>query len=158
MGFFRGLLNRLTSPGTEQSYVTRFFLGPLTPTATFVDHDRALRNATVWACVQYRTKAVAQLPRADPDVLAYWRSNAGELLPDPSAVQHFPRSEVAFGRETLAASAGPGSVEAGRQPTHRGKVGSATASTIIPFKAGFCNVVIFNHGPHPAPDLRKPLA
>ncbi len=55
----------------------------------------------------YRTKAVARPPWADPDALAHWRSNDRELLPDPSAVQHFPRSGVAFGRETLAASAGP---------------------------------------------------
>lgn len=33
-----------------------------------------------------------------------------------------------------------------------------TPSTNIPFKAVFCHVVIFNHGPHSAPDVRKPLA
>jgi phage portal protein BeeE len=62
IGFLRTMLNRLTSPGTEQSNVSRFFLGARTPAGTFVDHDRALCNAVVWACVQYLTKAVAQLP------------------------------------------------------------------------------------------------
>lgn len=83
--------------------------------------------------------------------------------PTHQAVQQFPRREVAFGRETLAAcarprSAGPGSIEAARQPTHQGNLRSVTASTIIPFKAIFCNVVIFNQRPHPGPNLRKPLA
>ena len=62
IGFLRTMLNRLTSSGTEQSSVGRFFLGARTPAGTFVNHDRSLQNATVWACVQYLTKAVAQLP------------------------------------------------------------------------------------------------
>ena len=62
IGFLRTVLNRLTSSGTEQSSVGRFFLGARTPAGTFVNHDRSLQNATVWACVQYLTKAVAQLP------------------------------------------------------------------------------------------------
>lgn len=47
MGFFRGILNRLTSPGNEQSNITWFFLGARATAGTFVDHDRALRNAAV---------------------------------------------------------------------------------------------------------------
>lgn len=62
IGFLRGIMNRLTAPGTDQSNVSRFFLGGRTTAGTFVDHDRALRNAAVWGCVQYLTKAVAQLP------------------------------------------------------------------------------------------------
>jgi HK97 family phage portal protein len=62
IGFLRAALNRLTSSGTEQSSVGRYFLGTRTPAGTFVNHDRSLQNATVWACVQYLTKAVAQLP------------------------------------------------------------------------------------------------
>ena len=62
IGFLRTMLNRLTAPGADQSNISRFFLGARTPAGTFVDHDRALSNAVVWACVQYLTKAVAQLP------------------------------------------------------------------------------------------------
>ena len=62
ISFLRTALNRLTSSGTDPSGIGRFFLGARTPAGTFVDHDRSLRNATVWACVQYLTKAVAQLP------------------------------------------------------------------------------------------------
>ena len=62
MGFLGSWLNRLTSSGSDQSNVSRFFFGGRTPAGTFVDHDGALRNAAVWGCVQYLTKAVGQLP------------------------------------------------------------------------------------------------
>jgi len=62
IGFLRTALNRLTSSGTEQSSVGRSFLGARTPAGTFVNHDQSLQKATVWACVQYLTKAVAQMP------------------------------------------------------------------------------------------------
>jgi len=44
IGFPRRAMNRLTTPGTEQSNVSRFFLGGRTTAGTFV--DRRANTAT----------------------------------------------------------------------------------------------------------------
>ncbi len=43
----RCVMSRLTTLGTEQLNVRRFFLGGRIPAGALTDHDYALRNATV---------------------------------------------------------------------------------------------------------------
>lgn len=61
MGWFRKLLNRATGWGNQPS-TSRIISTGRTLAGVYVDADTALKNATVWACVQYLTKAVGQLP------------------------------------------------------------------------------------------------
>ncbi len=53
--------NRLTGWGNQPS-TSRIVHTGRTPAGVYVDPDTALKNATVWACVQYLTRAVGQLP------------------------------------------------------------------------------------------------
>jgi HK97 family phage portal protein len=63
----RGVWNRVTAP---LRIVDRVIRGGRTPAGVWIDAESALKNATVWACVQYRSKTLAQLPwrvmREDP--------------------------------------------------------------------------------------------
>jgi HK97 family phage portal protein len=54
-------LARATTP-SEQPMAPRIIFTGRTPAGVYVDADIALKNATVWACVQYLSRAVAQLP------------------------------------------------------------------------------------------------
>jgi HK97 family phage portal protein len=49
-----------TEPAKPES--SRIYFSPRTDAGIYVDADRSLRNATVWACVQYLSRTVAQLP------------------------------------------------------------------------------------------------
>jgi len=64
----RGFWNRATQAG--RVVVDRVIRGGRTPSGVWIDAETALKNATVWACVQYRSAALAQLPwrvmREDP--------------------------------------------------------------------------------------------
>jgi len=60
MSWFGNILNRLT--GWERPAGTRIVSFGRTDAGVFVNADTALKNATVWACVQYLTRTVAQLP------------------------------------------------------------------------------------------------
>lgn len=57
-------LKRLLAKSRTKPVVTssRVYYSPRTQAGVYIDPDQALRNATVWACVQYLTKTVAQLP------------------------------------------------------------------------------------------------
>jgi HK97 family phage portal protein len=55
------ILNRLTGWGNQPSS-SRITYSGRTQAGVYVDADTALKNATVWACVQYLTRAVGQLP------------------------------------------------------------------------------------------------
>lgn len=46
----------------DTTSVVRVFASPLTQAGERVDADTALRNATVWACIGYLSRTVAQLP------------------------------------------------------------------------------------------------
>ena len=61
MGWFKNVLNRLTGYGNQPSS-SRIIHTGRTLAGVYIDADTALKNATVWACVQYLTKAVGQLP------------------------------------------------------------------------------------------------
>jgi HK97 family phage portal protein len=52
---------RATTPG-EQPVTSRIIYTGRTPAGVYVDANTALRNSTVWACVQYLSRAVGQLP------------------------------------------------------------------------------------------------
>jgi HK97 family phage portal protein len=58
--WLRGIWSR-TSPPDRAGGTNRHFFSR-TASRVWVDGDTSLRNATAWACVQYLTKAVAQLP------------------------------------------------------------------------------------------------
>lgn len=61
MNWFGRVLNRLTGYGNQPS-TSRIVHTGRTLAGVYVDADTALKTATVWACVQYLTKAVGQLP------------------------------------------------------------------------------------------------
>ena len=61
MNMLGRILNRLTGYGNQPS-TSRIISTGRTLAGVYVDADTALKNATVWACVQYLTKAVGQLP------------------------------------------------------------------------------------------------
>jgi HK97 family phage portal protein len=61
MNWFGRVLNRLTGWGNQPSS-SRIVHTGRTLAGVYVDADTALKNATVWACVQYLTKTVGQLP------------------------------------------------------------------------------------------------
>src|ERR1041384_7401632 len=61
MNRFRRFLNRLTGYGNQPS-TSRIISTGRTMAGVYVDADTALKNATVWACVQYLTRTVGQLP------------------------------------------------------------------------------------------------
>lgn len=61
MNIFSRILNRVTGWGNQPS-TGRIISTGRTMAGVYVDADTALKNATVWACVQYLTKAVSQLP------------------------------------------------------------------------------------------------
>lgn len=61
MSWFARVLNRVTGYGSQPS-TSRIVHTGRTLAGVYVDADTALKNATVWACVQYLTKAVGQLP------------------------------------------------------------------------------------------------
>lgn len=61
MNWFGKILNRLTGYGNQPS-TSRIVHTGRTLAGVYVDADTALKNATVWACVQYLTRAVGQLP------------------------------------------------------------------------------------------------
>lgn len=69
----RGLWNRVTTAARTVS--SRIVHMGRTDSGVYVDQEEALKTATVWACVQYLSKTVAQLP---------WRvmreTAAGEIL------------------------------------------------------------------------------
>jgi phage portal protein BeeE len=54
------LFARLT--GVERVNGRRRYFGHKVPAGVYVDAENALKNATVWACVQYLASTVAQLP------------------------------------------------------------------------------------------------
>ena len=60
MNWFGRVLNRIT--GWDRPSETRVYSLGKTDAGIYVDADNALKNATVWACVQYLTRTVAQLP------------------------------------------------------------------------------------------------
>ncbi len=60
MGWWRRLFARSTK--AEQPVGSRIVHTGRTAAGVYVDADTALRNATVWACVQFLTRSVAQLP------------------------------------------------------------------------------------------------
>jgi HK97 family phage portal protein len=60
-----GMIGRLfarAKSGDSSTSTSRIVHSRRQPSGVYVDPDTALQNATVWACVQYLTKAVAQLP------------------------------------------------------------------------------------------------
>lgn len=61
MSWFKNILNRVTGWGNQPS-TSRIVHTGRTTAGVYVDADTALKNATVWACVQYLTKSVGQLP------------------------------------------------------------------------------------------------
>lgn len=61
MNWFGRLLNRATG-NSESLSGSRIVSTGRTLAGVYVDADTALKNATVWACVQYLTRAMAQLP------------------------------------------------------------------------------------------------
>jgi HK97 family phage portal protein len=61
MNWFSRVLNRVTGWGNQPSS-SRIVHTGRTLAGVYVDADTALKNATVWACVQYLTRAVSQLP------------------------------------------------------------------------------------------------
>lgn len=61
MSLFRNLFNRLTGYGNQPSSSRIIYTGR-TQAGVFIDADTALKDATVWACMQYLTKAMGQLP------------------------------------------------------------------------------------------------
>lgn len=58
--FFSGLFNR--SKTSQEPVSSRLLFTGKTTAGVYVTPDVALQNATVWACIQYLTKAVGQLP------------------------------------------------------------------------------------------------
>lgn len=60
MSWFSRLFNRTTKPDAPTT--SRVLYTGRTTAGVYVDADNALRNATVWACVQYLTRTVAKLP------------------------------------------------------------------------------------------------
>jgi HK97 family phage portal protein len=58
--WFGRVLNRLTGFGSIPT--SRIMQTGRTDAGVYVDADTALKNATVWACVQYLARTVAQLP------------------------------------------------------------------------------------------------
>lgn len=60
LGWTKKLLNRGSEPPDPAS--SRLWFTGRTFAGVHVEPDSALRNATVWACVQYLTRAVSQLP------------------------------------------------------------------------------------------------
>lgn len=61
MNWLQRIVNRVTGYGNQPSS-SRIVYNGRTLAGVYVDADTALKNATVWACVQYLTKAVGQLP------------------------------------------------------------------------------------------------
>jgi HK97 family phage portal protein len=61
MSWVRNMLNRFTGWGNQPS-TSRIVHSGRTIAGVYVDADTALKNATVWACVRYLTRAFAQLP------------------------------------------------------------------------------------------------
>lgn len=61
MNWFGRLLNKMTGYGNQPSS-SRIVHTGRTLAGVYVDADTAMKNATVWACVQYLTRAVGQLP------------------------------------------------------------------------------------------------
>lgn len=61
MGLLKNIFNRVTGWGNQPS-TSRIVYTGRTLSGVHVDADTAFKNATVWACVQYLTKAVGQLP------------------------------------------------------------------------------------------------
>lgn len=57
----RGFLNRGAARAAEDANPRVYFVGR-TQAGVYVDPDRALRQAAVWACVTYLSRTVAQLP------------------------------------------------------------------------------------------------
>lgn len=57
--FMRQVLNRIFG---EPITTSRIISTGRTAAGIYVDADTALKNATVWACIQYLSRAVAQLP------------------------------------------------------------------------------------------------
>lgn len=60
MNWFGRLINRLT--GEARPTTSRIVASPRTSAGVWVDGDTALKNATVWACVQFLTGSFGQLP------------------------------------------------------------------------------------------------
>ena len=60
MNWFTRLFSRATKP--EGPTTSRVLYTGRTASGVYVDADTALRNATVWACVQYLTRTVGKLP------------------------------------------------------------------------------------------------
>jgi HK97 family phage portal protein len=60
--WFRGIFARRRSRETRQPEDRRIPYMPKTLAGVYVTPDRALQNATVWACVRYLSSTVAQLP------------------------------------------------------------------------------------------------
>jgi HK97 family phage portal protein len=61
MSWLSKVLNRFGF-GENQPQTSRIVHSGRTIAGVYVDADTALKNATVWACVRYLTRAVAQLP------------------------------------------------------------------------------------------------
>src|SRR3972149_8564084 len=60
LGVMPILNRREISPGTPES--TRVVFFGSTPAGVHIDGDSMLKNPVVWACVQYLTKSIGQLP------------------------------------------------------------------------------------------------
>lgn len=60
MNWLSRVLNRIT--GWDRPTGTRIVSFGRTDAGVYVNADNALKNATVWACIQYLTRTVAQLP------------------------------------------------------------------------------------------------
>lgn len=61
MNFLQRIFNRLTGYGNQPT-TSRIVYTGRTAAGVYIDADTALKNATVWACVQYLTRTVGQLP------------------------------------------------------------------------------------------------
>jgi len=61
LNWFGRILNRLTGWDRTISNSRVIYTGR-TSAGIYVDAENALKNATVWACVQYLTRTVGQLP------------------------------------------------------------------------------------------------
>jgi HK97 family phage portal protein len=58
---FNGIFNRSSAPPPEDVN-PRIYVQGRTQAGVYVDADRGLRQATVWACVTYLSRTIAQLP------------------------------------------------------------------------------------------------
>ena len=91
---FKRFFSRTTRPDGWPGNPQRVFWSGRTDAGVVMDHDNSLRQSTVWACVQYLTKSVAQI---DWNVVRELEN--GDVVPVPSSpvdwiLNHRPNAEM----------------------------------------------------------------